>query len=102
MCSDGTSSPVSSDTFWYLIRAIVRSSNWLNDTPLSRTAVYSLTGIEISPKLTDPLQIDLAMLRRYLVARHAAAWSGRRCQVAERSAVRTYIESSTMAGVSGA
>ena len=47
-----------------------RSSSWLNDTPLCRTAVNSLTGIEISPKLMVPLQIDLAIgVGRYLFRR---------------------------------
>ena len=45
---------------------MLRSSSWLNDTPFCRTAVNSLTGTEISPKLIAPLQIDLAMGGRYL------------------------------------
>src|SRR3990170_2541158 len=61
MCSAGTSSPVSSETFWYLMRDFVRSSSWLNETPWWRTAVNSLTGMEISPKLIVPLQIDRAI-----------------------------------------
>ena len=38
-----------------------RSSSWLNDTPLWRTAVNSFTGIEIIPSEVVPLQIDLAV-----------------------------------------
>ena len=43
---------------------MLRSSSWLNDTPLCRTAVNSLTGITISPNEMVPLQIDLAIGRK--------------------------------------
>jgi hypothetical protein len=47
---------------------MLRSSSWLNETPWCRTAVNSLTGIEIIPKLIVPLQIDLAIgAGRYLL-----------------------------------
>ena len=39
---------------------MLRSSSWLNDTPLRRTAVNSLTGIAICPNEMVPFQIDLA------------------------------------------
>ena len=46
---------------------MLRSSSWLNETPLLRTAVNSLIGIAISPNVIVPLQIDLAIRqRRYL------------------------------------
>src|SRR5215213_7835614 len=68
MCSSGTSSPVSSDTLRYRMRLIVRSSSWLNDTPLWRTALNSLIGIAINPKLMVPLQTGLGMRQRYTTA----------------------------------
>src|SRR5688572_17990081 len=40
---------------------MLRSSSWLNDTALCRTAVYSLTGIAMSPNEMVPLQVDLAI-----------------------------------------
>src|SRR5215218_3867145 len=43
------------------MRPMLRSSNWLNEIALSRTAVYSLIGIEISPKLIVPVQIARAI-----------------------------------------
>jgi hypothetical protein len=42
----------------------------VNETPLCRTAVYSLTGIAMSPNEMVPLQIDLAIrVGRYLFGR---------------------------------
>src|SRR3954466_1648335 len=52
------------------MRPMLRSSSWLNDTPLWRTAVNSFTGIEIIPKVIVPLQTDLAIgAGRYLFSR---------------------------------
>src|SRR5262245_36868012 len=56
MCSSGTSSPSTELTFLYLMRAIVRSSSWLNETPCLRTAWKSLIGIATNPKLIVPFQ----------------------------------------------
>src|SRR5215216_7894435 len=50
------------------MRLIVRSSSWLNDTPLWRTALNSLIGIAINPKLMVPLQTGLGMRQRYTTA----------------------------------
>jgi hypothetical protein len=50
----------------------LRSSSWLNETALCRTAVNSFTGIAINPKLVVPLQVHLARgVRRYLLGRSA-------------------------------
>ena len=43
------------------MRPMLRSSSWLNDTPLERTAVNNFTGMLIIPKLMVPLQIDRAI-----------------------------------------
>jgi hypothetical protein len=47
------------NVFWQRIRPALRSSSWLNATPLLRTAVD--TGIEVIPHEIVPLQIDLAI-----------------------------------------
>src|SRR5262245_10695687 len=56
MCSSGTSSPSAELTFLYLMRAIVRSSSLLNETPCLRTAWKSLIGIATRPTLIVPFQ----------------------------------------------
>src|SRR3954452_12238416 len=61
MFSSGTSSPVSADTFFNLMRLIVRSSNWLNETLFLLTAWNILMGIATSPKLIVPLHTGLGM-----------------------------------------
>ena len=61
MCSSGTSSPVSADTFFSRMRLIVRSSSWLNDTLFLLTAWNSLIGMATSPKLIVPLHTGLGM-----------------------------------------
>src|SRR4051812_41046911 len=61
MCSSGTSSPVSADTLRSLMRDIVRSSSWLNETLLRDTAWKSLTGMLTSPKLIVPFQTGRGM-----------------------------------------
>ena len=61
MCSSGTSSPVSAETFFSRIRLIVRSSSWLNDTLFLLTAWNSLMGMATSPKLIVPLHTGLGM-----------------------------------------
>ncbi len=61
MCSSGTSSPVSADTFFMRMRLIERSSSWLKDTFFLLTAWNSLTGIVTSPKLIVPLQTGRGM-----------------------------------------
>ena len=58
---------------------MLRSSSWLNDTPLCRTAVNSLTGIAISPNEMVPLQIDLAIGDRRYRFGLAANPTCRRC-----------------------
>src|SRR3954462_8116313 len=61
MFSSGTSSPVSADTFLSLMRLIVPSSNWLNETLFLLTAWNILMGIATSPKLIVPLHTGLGM-----------------------------------------
>src|SRR3954452_21689248 len=61
MFSSGTSSPVSADTFFNLMRLIVRSSNWLNETLFLLTAWNILMGIATSPKLIVPLHTGLGI-----------------------------------------
>src|SRR3954465_4646481 len=61
MCSSGTSSPVSAETFFNLMRLIVRSSSWLNDTLFLLTAWNSLTGMATNPKLIVPLHTGLGI-----------------------------------------
>src|SRR3954454_19338353 len=61
MFSSGTSSPVSADTFFNLMRLIVRSSNWLKDTLFLLTAWNILMGIATSPKLIVPLHTGLGI-----------------------------------------
>ena len=61
MCSSGTSSPVSADTFFSRMRLIVRSSSWLNDTLFLLTAWNSLIGMATSPKLIVPLHTGLGI-----------------------------------------
>ena len=48
---------------------MLRSSSWLNETPVWRTAVKSFTGIAIIPNEMVPLQIDLdIVIGRYMRA----------------------------------
>src|SRR6478735_6296348 len=61
MCSSGTSSPVSADTFFILMRLIVRSSSWLNDTLFLLTAWNNLIGMATNPKLIVPLHTGLGI-----------------------------------------
>src|SRR6056297_1390474 len=63
MWSSPTSSPVSSLTLRYRMRAMLRSSSWLNDTLRRRTALNSLTGIDTSPNEIVPLHTGRAMSR---------------------------------------
>src|SRR5215210_8810648 len=62
MCSSGTSSPVSADTFFRRIRLNVRSSSWLNETLFLLTAWNILMGMATSPKLIVPLHTGLGMV----------------------------------------
>src|SRR6056297_4306893 len=63
MCSSPTSSPVSAFTLRYRMRAMLRSSSWLNDTLWRRTAWNSFTGIATRPNEIVPLQTGRAMVR---------------------------------------
>src|SRR6056297_684383 len=63
MCSSPTSSPVSAFTLRYRMRAMLRSSSWLNDTLWRRTAWNSLTGIATRPNEIVPLHTGRAMVR---------------------------------------
>ncbi|GHH56371.1 hypothetical protein GCM10017774_74320 [Lentzea cavernae] len=60
------------------MRSDVPRWNWLKCTVWSVVALYSSTGMLTSPKLTEPLQIALAMQVRYPVGggvtRRSVVW----------------------------
>src|SRR5215207_8684068 len=70
------------------MRPMLRSSSWLNETPLCRTAVNILMGIAIIPKLIVPLQIDLAIGDRRYRFGLAADPTWRSCSVREMARER--------------
>src|SRR2546425_4324544 len=53
--------PVSAETRFCLMRALVPSSSWLKRTSFGDTAENSFTGTFTSPKLMAPLQIARGM-----------------------------------------
>src|SRR5260370_23183729 len=61
--------PVSAETRFCLMRALVPSSSWLKRTSFGDTAENSFTGTFTSPKLMAPLQIarGMVLFSHYLV-----------------------------------